>query len=430
MKLKDVMPVPQSGVKHNRSGRKNGPPGLYFEQYDRPDLGGEETSVTYTDPEGVMTTVNRSPTLSHFKAASAPLATGAQWAGTKYAEHEFMRGSRRMVRISGREFLGTISASYSGEGSVYEGARLAAYPIAPESMGGRLELYSEMYEQHRAIKFDLIYVPVVPATTNGAIIMYYRNDPGIQTLTVGIQEIKHASTLEDFIEFPVWEHARLSVKPTNTQVKYWNEVKQNFRQSTQGIVQVEAGSELSAQSYGNLFLEYDFEFYSPALDYEIQDLESYQMSINTSASTATVAGAPVALLFDSAHQADSLATLGVIGGSYAPADGDLLYFTIQAANTPYVSIAWQTSTDNTSRSFTVGQTIWCRFRDNQSEDPNLECLLFGDLASASDISFSLNESDETINDGQLFWTEDSSAGSYGVTTAMYVTARVWRTGRG
>lgn len=213
---------------------------------------------------------SRPPTAAQALAVSKMTSVPAAYGGTMHAvpssEHEFMDDKRgRVVRAIGSMLLDTVS---TGEQNFLKGSRLGIYLISPTALGGRLALLAKTFEQHKAIKCVISYCPVVPTDTTGALMMYARNDLTAPCVDVGPDELRHAATHPDWMQTSVWKEASMEIKPSNINLRYFDS-EEDPADSIQSLLQVECADDVAAHTdFGNLFLHYDFEFYSESLDYD------------------------------------------------------------------------------------------------------------------------------------------------------------------
>lgn len=241
----------------------------------------------------------RHATLNSFRKASkqneisssAPLAEQSQLHGARFDEYEFMREGKRHIRLSGREFLtpiGNVAATTVSNAPA--GYRFAVVPLSPAALGGRLALMAEQFQFNRGKKFKLIYEPVVPATTTGAIAMYFNNDIGTPLGEVGDDELAHAATHEYFAQTAVWSPIMMDIEPEDAVTHYVDQESGDARFEIQGIIVIEAASILDIPAgftFGNLYLEYEVEFSVESLDYSVTMREEGVMSVTTVVGTPT-----------------------------------------------------------------------------------------------------------------------------------------------
>jgi len=207
-----------------------------------------------------------------------PVAKGGAYRGSAMTIQRSQSGTDRRVRIAGHQFLGEVGFPYTvtqpGQRST-SGIR----SISPDALGGPLLLQSETYEQHRARKLQIKYVPNCSSLAKGSIAMYFRNDVATPVDVVGIEELAHAATHPAFVQTQIWQPAALPIRPDDATIRYFDTDSGDARLQVQGMVTIESAveqvsSDLSSGSCGNLFLEYDIEFFDEELDYEVADVTS------------------------------------------------------------------------------------------------------------------------------------------------------------
>jgi len=235
--------------------------------------------INYMNKGVRMSVATRHPSLASYTKAvkadmSMPLTQGSSFHGSRHQEYEYMRGSDHHVRISGREFLMNLSTVVAGPGStltVGERFPSGVAVLDPRGIGGRIQYFAESYAQHRFLKCRLSYEPVAPATQAGALFIYFAPDVGEITFVTGTRLLQHASTFPCFVQTSVWQACILDIDPQDAFVRYFDSTVGEFRTESQGIITVCAASDLPDEvAFGNLYLEYDVDFYSPELDFELE----------------------------------------------------------------------------------------------------------------------------------------------------------------
>jgi hypothetical protein len=148
-------------------------------------------------------------------------------------------------------------------------------PISPYALGGRLAYLANTFQMHKALRLFIRYVPNVPATTPGSLAFWYHNDDGQTVVPMGVTELQVGATHTAFVQTPVWESASIEVDVNDAINEYYDEESSEFRFSVQGFVKVVASGNLENQddpaqlTFGNLYMDYEFQFEEPSLDTEI-----------------------------------------------------------------------------------------------------------------------------------------------------------------
>jgi hypothetical protein len=337
------------------------------------------------------------------------------------SEHEFQKDGERHLLVSGREFLADIKAGYTGGPDLSIGERLAAIPISPEAIGGRLFLMSHAFEQHRIRHLRICYCPSVAATVPGSIFIYFRNDIGTDTLTTGRPEIAHASTAQSFVQTQVWEPASIDIDPVDALSTYFDE-SNNALLTTQGLVQLETASTLRAGEYGSLFIDYEFEFFSPTLDYEIEDVYTATMTIATAGTNSVTAFESITFLDTPAAGYAGSWTLTT---SFVPTQDYIFYGVISRVGATINGlqlVPWYSQGAEAIWNFAVGQLLWCRFI---SQADGIRVTMYSTLAgvmNASSASELNNEDADNI-------VSNLTVLSLGTTAdALLLDGRFWKIG--
>jgi hypothetical protein len=373
--------------------------------------------------------VLRHPTEQSYRKAVEGITTSHEGVatssvvGSSVHEYESIKNGDRHLAIAGREWLGPVGLDFASASTIalQVGDRVPGgmLPISPAFLGGRLQLASGEFEQHKVKKLCIKYEPVVPATTEGAIAIYFRNDVGNPTVDVGSNELGHAATHESFIQTTVWNSASLDIAPSNAINKYFDYDAAEARMEVQGLVQVMAASELSFDptgvssegTYGHLYLDYDVDFFTPSLDDSVPLRQRAMITLTSSATALSGLGdgyalrsAPTASSATFAHTIEGLPT-----GVAAAADlhGWIFYGTLVSD--------WQVSTginavfkqadDPSSHEFTGGVGVWVDFADPGNGGTDAMATYYADLASLTE----LEATDQP--DGNIEWTNGLYPGS-------------------
>jgi hypothetical protein len=250
--------------------------------------------VTVRKPQGTL--------IRHFTAQSygASLNESRPSVGSHFSEWEHMKNGVRHVRVSGRELLGSVGPRNNGGlvEAYSPGDRLMILPVTPAALGGRLSRMATEFLQHKALRIRVHFETSLPATAEGALAMYFVNDVGLPTLERGMDELAHASTFPDFRQFPVWQEGSMDIDTSEDGVlnRYFDESSGDMRFESQGYLVLLAASFLSFQqdgvgglrSAGNLYVEYDFDFFEAALDASVSIRSTTLLTVTTN----VVVGSP------------------------------------------------------------------------------------------------------------------------------------------
>jgi hypothetical protein len=338
------------------------------------------------------------------KGDSVGLASGHVIGSAENKEYEHVESKRgRVVTAIGPMLLDTVVVNIDGATT---GQRLGMYTMNPTSFGGRLQLLSNAFEQNRCRKLRLHYVPSVAATESGSIAMYMRNDIATPTLDVGTDELRHAATHNAFKQGQVWEEFTMEVSPDDALMRYVDQLTGDTRFSTQGILQVLAASDLvgpesgTYRSLGNLYLDYDYEFYDEELDYDSMDVPNGTVDLEA---TAYVPGVGEAVTFpcNVAPGAGARALVGL--GAFLQNSDYLVYGVItQIPNGP--GPTWFVADDDEGYEIVAGMGLWFRLQNiNQSSNfanGTILAVPYRDLESASDPG-----AQNGLSDGCFHWAD-------------------------
>jgi hypothetical protein len=301
----------------------------------------------------------------------APLAEGAIMSSSSAEEFESMGRQGRTVRAMGSLLLAQVAPP----NNVEAGSRLSVFLLTPSALGGRLALLAETFEQHKAHKCDVVYVPSVPATTAGALAMYARADVTTPMVDVGQDELRHAATHDDFESGPVWQGQVLRIKPENATSRYFDQAEGAPQLAIQSVVQVLSASPLPYGNYGTLYLHYDFEFFSEELDYSEGTQYEFDVGIDINAvDLATLADTPIASTLSGASPAAGNWKFRLIGGdAYPPNAQYLLYGVVVGISTGVgdaAKLLFNAYDDPSVHTLAIGQAFFIGMYSVENDSPD------------------------------------------------------------
>lgn len=360
----------------------------------------------------------------NYAGKAVGLSESSIYHGSKTVEHDFVRDGVRGTRLAGSQYLSDVSIDHlTGIGE-----RIAFVLVNPTAFGSILAKMAEIYEQCKLMHMKVVYKPVVPATTKGAIAVYFRNDVQNPLSETGLEELQHAATHEAFVDSTVWSPFEVEIKPSNAVLKFWDEISGDPSNDMQGMITVISSSVLEPDTtgggvelpttFGHLYLEYDYEFFSPEVDYEVDEVGEFALRLNWPASYAPTQN--VAMKFNGVS--------GVIPSfsfsGTTPVDTDVvLYGVCRLATKAGSTMNFFCQEDPENRWFVPGQGYFFRFtKDNGGSvvswnAASVNCWIFQDLESALVWSGDSTATEATEN-GQLI-NSTGTAGSGGLTLADF-----------
>lgn len=345
----------------------------------------------------------------HATKKAVGIATSSLYHGSHPMEMDFVKDGVRGTRVAGNQYLDIVETGQAPT----EGCRLTFALVNPSALGAILKKMSQIYEQVKFNHFRVVYKPVVPTTTDGAIALYFRNDTSNPIYETGLDELKAASSHQSFIETQVWNACHLEVKPSDIALKYWDEASGDFATEVQGMITVIATSSLlGSTTYGHLYLEYDAEFFSPELDYEVDEADIAVIRYDWNDIDVT-AGNPLRMV--GAVSGAGVGSFQFVSGTL-PSGEYLLYGVVSAVSDDFATgPEWCTLADNESHQFEVGQGFYIRFSGttNQWLNSTMSSMIFADLDSASGTL-----SDDDPANGQLVYKGDQSSRTAQITFRM------------
>lgn len=195
----------------------------------------------------------------------APAAVGRRM----QSEWSVSNGSRRgSIRVKGQDWLGRIVASASEvPGYVY----LEIYINPLTITGSRLSLFAQLYDKFRFGLLKFHFVPSGSTQTRGSVILAYDRDISDATPPLGDGGIRQFLAMMDAVNSPIWAPCTAVCPLSHPEEGLWCNpvVGGDERLAFQGQLYVacmEPSSLTAGQAIGDLFMEYDVEFFDPQLD--------------------------------------------------------------------------------------------------------------------------------------------------------------------
>lgn len=214
-------------------------------------------------------TVSLHETRSSFESSDAPIAHGTSFQGGMAHEYHHVKDGDHAVLIKGTQFLDTVA--YTPGLNVGDRMLGGIYPVNPSALGNRPAFLADMYQEVKCKRLTFHYRTLVPTTTAGALMLSYSSDPGEEVIETGLENFTSQSTTVANVEVPVWMDAVLHVPLEHVMKRYYDDLEQSWRMTVDGMLQILAASSFTGtgvHQVGNLFVEYEFEFYAPKLNNE------------------------------------------------------------------------------------------------------------------------------------------------------------------
>jgi hypothetical protein len=187
---------------------------------------------------------------------------------------------KESLRIKGCDFLTSIDVG----ASTPVGQNIVTLPItsAGAFSGTRLERFFKLYEKFCFQMLRFIYIPSVPTSTSGQIMLSYDTDPSDPTPPVGTHGVQQYAGMMGSKSSSVWQENHIDCPLSDTQKFYYtNEAiatVNDERLFAQGQVYVSAVTALSSAntSIGSLWCEWVVDLFDPQLeDDDIESLRSF-----------------------------------------------------------------------------------------------------------------------------------------------------------
>jgi hypothetical protein len=337
-----------------------------------------------------------------------------------HEEHRYMSKDGQHVRAIGCTWLGPVGLGSGDDSHALTGCgkRLSGSPwlVDPVSLGGRLEVLAGEFTQHKCNNGSLYYEPVVPATTAGGIAFYFDNDISTESVEVGDTEFMNATYhAPDFAPTAVWQDLTMPISPSNINTKYQNSANGDLREEVQGKIVAVSSSDLDNPlepgepfTFGQVYLNYDIDFFSQSMDYELTAHENHSF-VATQNAYAQQVGAAVKFVMEASTPTTST-------GAMTPApDGldDVLFYgtCVESTSSAGGGLVVITPDDPKARTILPGSEVYFRMSNlNGSQDwtdGSIGLYMFESLAAAQDfVENAIEEAD--VSDGQYCYSATSS----------------------
>jgi len=283
-----------------------------------------------------------------------------------------------------------------------QGVCIYSKPLAPEWLGGGICAESQMYTQTKIHAMKLVYKSVSDPLMPGAIALCFTNDVDRPFPVGGTAALQSASE-GPYAEGKVVDSFSLDINPVDMNVTYDTDGGSN--DAIQGMIRVLTTSKFiaAAAALGNLYIEFDVEFYGPVLAQLTSTPYSGYATIDYNAYVPT-AGNALRLLSSSVTTAANACILFGQNGSAVPIQDGMIY-SCRVVTSSGTAIAYTAQNLNSvSRSLLLGDTIFMRTEalgiGNDWTNRTIVVLLFNTLKSAQGF-VSGNINGAQISDGQL-----------------------------
>jgi len=322
--------------------------------------------------------------------------------------HDYGGGHTRM---SGDLLLGPVTVDGTANGNNQSGNKLRFVGVNPIMLGGRIAQESKGFEQCKMNYARLVFVPCKPDTTTGSVALWYTNEEDLVMFSTGTNENVASAERQAFQAFSVFEHASVEVSPSDANLKYADSLTGSWAADIQGTVGIslfEATNDVAVAVLGDWFLKYDYEFYSPQLDYTVVTTNEFTLTATMAATTSTYITANKVVQFyyqgGGAIPSFTLNQLPITTGLIL--EMAIMNLT-QGAN--FNQSGWTTFANKGQNSefFAVGQGFFGRLAGPASWVPQNNFLtLYGDIASAAGtVMTALGDA----ADGQLTYVANAAA---------------------
>lgn len=316
-----------------------------------------------------------------FVASAVGMKDSPVYRGSDNIRMDTMRNGNHAVRLAGHSLLGTVGYGDMGNAIVGPGCAVYSKPLSPEWLGGGIAAESRLYTQTKIHKFKLVFKSYMDPLSGGGIALTYNADDDRPCPTPGIAALQSASE-GVYIEGRAVDSFSLDINPIDMNVTYDTDGGSN--DAIQGLIRVLATSiyPIATVTMGNLYMEYDVEFFGPILDSLTLTPYSGKGVLDGNAYVVT-AGNNLRFLSSSVTTAGSACCLWTsYGGGYPPQDG--LIYSARVVN--ITGGAVNAVAQNTGpRAIVVGDTLFLRTEAIGAPDwtnRSVSVLVFSTLKSA------------------------------------------------
>jgi hypothetical protein len=183
---------------------------------------------------------------------------------TVVTEHDEKRGKFDVLR--GTEFVGTIN----NLDTVLSGSLLKVAQINPGSFfDTRIAQFNPLYQRYRFRRLNFIYEPVANATQSGQLIGFCDYDPDLILVSDTVQNISTAAAHQGQQICQIWQPQVFPFGVTDDYTTLYTSLEDDMvlenRLIFQGVFYLIAASDLPVGPMGNIYIEYECEFYIPQL---------------------------------------------------------------------------------------------------------------------------------------------------------------------
>jgi hypothetical protein len=199
------------------------------------------------------------------------------------------------IRMRGTEYLTSISVSTTALEPVgtTPGDVLYTLPLNPHFLSGtRLIELTRLYTKYKWRHFTIEYIPVVPSTQNGSVILYFSYDPEENNFLLLDQDdrLRRSLAHTGAIDFNVFSYARCTLVDDKMIDNYFVNLEGDVRLENQGTLYVVAGSSYSPSmlapteevlELGQILIHYELELEERSLVQDLSNVISSSAALST-----------------------------------------------------------------------------------------------------------------------------------------------------
>lgn len=170
------------------------------------------------------------------------------------------------IRITGQDYISVINGNSQSFNNLFN---RTINPSSEIFFGTRLNLYSKMFEKFLFRRLRFHYDSGVSATTTGSLILAYDRDATDGTPPNNETGLRQYLSMANSEIGNVWEDITIDCKLADLQEFYYTSLNNSdARLTSQGQIYVTQvnGASSGTASLGSLWVDYDIEFFDPAVE--------------------------------------------------------------------------------------------------------------------------------------------------------------------
>jgi hypothetical protein len=179
------------------------------------------------------------------------------------------------ITALGCDYIGPVYAPASNE---VAGTPILNFDFGPIELGrSRLNLFAQMYERWHARRLRFHYVPGVPTSQKGSLLLAFDRDVSDPTPPASADGLRQYMAMEASAAAPIWCPQSIDVRPNNKDLLYTNSVaglgpgqvnydpRLNYCGTAYAVIVAPTGA-AALSALGDIYVEYEIDFTDACLD--------------------------------------------------------------------------------------------------------------------------------------------------------------------